>query len=131
MFNIGIGEVILIMAVALVFLGPEKFPVFAKTVLRAYRDVRGYYDDIKRDVVEELKPIRKDLQQLSRYNPEDYIESIAQTIDSEKSVAEKRSEEAVAAEAEVKAETADAEAPKKDAAPPGTEPRDYSSPYSD
>ena len=80
--NLGMSEIIIIAGIALVLLGPEKFPEFAKIALRAYRDFRGYIDDIKRDVAEELKPVKQEIQQLSQYNPEDYVENLAKAVSS-------------------------------------------------
>lgn len=94
MLGIGMPEMILIAGLALVLLGPEKFPVFAKVVLHAIRDIRGYWDEIKKDVTEELKPFKKELKELSRYNPEDYIESLGVAIASEKKSDEQPSDEA-------------------------------------
>jgi Tat protein translocase TatB subunit len=82
MFNLGLGEIIVIAAIALVIMGPEKFPEFVKIAMRAYRDLRGYIDDIKREMAEELHPITRELQQLSRYNPEDYVENLAKAVTS-------------------------------------------------
>lgn len=78
--NLGIGEIIIIAAIALVVLGPEKFPEYAKIAMRAYRDFRGYIDDIKREMAEELKPVQREIQQLARHNPEDYVEHLAGAI---------------------------------------------------
>lgn len=133
MFNMGIGELIIVMIIALVFLGPEKFPVFAKTALRAFRDLRGYYDEIRGDVLNELKPFKKDLKELSRYKPEDYIEAFGTTVESEKQAAAKRAEEAKASE-QMKAAQASSEEPAPQEPPepvPGTEPRSKDYPYTD
>jgi len=78
--NLGLSEIVIIGAIALVVMGPEKFPEFVKIALRAYRDVRGYVDDIKREMAEELHPIKKEIQQLARYNPEEYIETLAKAV---------------------------------------------------
>ena len=78
--NLGMGELIIIAGIALVVIGPEKFPEFAKIALRAYRDLRGYVDDIKREMAEEMKPVQRELRQLSQYNPEDYIENVAKAV---------------------------------------------------
>jgi len=78
--NLGIGELIIIAGIALVVIGPEKFPEFAKIALRAYRDLRGYVDDIKREMAEEMKPVQRELRQLSQFNPEDYIENLAKAV---------------------------------------------------
>lgn len=78
MFNsIGIGEIIVIAVIALIVMGPEKFPEFAKIAMRAFRDVRGYVDDIKKEMANELRPVKKEINQLSRYNPEEYVDKMA------------------------------------------------------
>jgi Tat protein translocase TatB subunit len=78
--NIGLGEMILIAAIALVVIGPEKFPDFAKIVIRTVRDVKGYVNDAKRDIAQELKPLKKELKELNRYEPEKYIDTLAKGI---------------------------------------------------
>ena len=80
--NLGMGEIILIAGLALVVIGPEKFPEFAKIALRAFRDARGYVDDIKREMSEELRPIKDEVRQLSKYNPEDYVDSLTKAVTS-------------------------------------------------
>ncbi|NIA13044.1 MAG: hypothetical protein GWP08_03105 [Nitrospiraceae bacterium] len=72
--NLGMTEMIIIAGLALVVMGPEKFPEFAKLAMRAWRDMRGYVDDVKREMKEELKPIKNELQDLSRRTPEEYID---------------------------------------------------------
>jgi Tat protein translocase TatB subunit len=78
--NLGIGEIIIIAGIALVILGPEKFPEYAKIAMRAYRDLRGYVEDIKREMAEELQPVKREIQQLAQHNPEDYIENLAKAV---------------------------------------------------
>ena len=50
MLGIGMGEMIIIAIIALVVIGPEKFPDFAKIALRTMRDLRGYVDEIQGEV---------------------------------------------------------------------------------
>ena len=76
MMGIGFGEMVLIAGIALIFLGPEKFPEFAKIVMRTIRDLRGYMDDIKEEVSKELRPVQKEIRSLSRYDPETYIDAM-------------------------------------------------------
>ena len=78
--NLGIGEIIIIAGIALIILGPEKFPEYAKIAMRAYRDLRGYVEDIKREMAEELRPVKREIQQLAQHNPEDYIENLAKAV---------------------------------------------------
>lgn len=73
-------EMVIIAVVALVVLGPEKFPMFAKVAMRTFRDLTNYYNDAKRDIVSELNPVKKEFQTLSRYKPEEYIERLANSI---------------------------------------------------
>lgn len=80
MFGLGLSELIIIAAIGLVVLGPEKFPEFAKIALRAFRDLRGYVDDIKREMAEELNPVKSELTKLAQLNAEDYIAPITQAF---------------------------------------------------
>ena len=78
--NLGMSEIMIIAVIALIVLGPEKFPEYAKIAMRAYRDFRGYIDDIKREMSEELKPVKDELRELARHNPEEYVEDLARAI---------------------------------------------------
>lgn len=78
--NIGIMEFIIILGLALVFVGPEKFPEFTKIMMRTIRDIRNYINDIKQDIADEMRPVKNEVRQLSRYRPEDYIESIVDSV---------------------------------------------------
>ena len=80
MMGIGTGEMILIAAIALIVFGPEKFPDFAKIVLRTVNDLRGYVDEIQKEVTKEIKPIKRELEQISKYNPEKYIDALSKDV---------------------------------------------------
>lgn len=80
MFNIGPVELIVLLAIGLVFLGPEKLPDVTRIVLRTIRDVRAYVNDAKRDLAEELRPVREEVASLSRFNAEEYVEKLADAI---------------------------------------------------
>jgi len=83
MMGIGMWELIVIGGVALVFIGPEKFPDFAKIVIRTVRDLRGYVDDVKSEVVSEINPLKKEMNRLSRIDPEKYIDALVGKDDDE------------------------------------------------
>lgn len=51
MFNVGAGELILIIVVALLVLGPQKLPEFARTIGKFVREFRRQTDEV-RTVVE-------------------------------------------------------------------------------
>lgn len=74
--GIGFMEMLIVAAIALVFLGPEKFPDFAKLFIRTIRDIRNYMDDVKEEVTKEVLPVKQELQQLTRYDAETYINKL-------------------------------------------------------
>ena len=80
MVGIGFGEMILIAGIALIVFGQEKFPDFAKIVLRTVNDLRGYVDEIQKEVTKEIKPIKRELEQLSKYDPEKYIDALSKDV---------------------------------------------------
>lgn len=74
--GIGFTEMLLVAAIALVFLGPDKFPDFAKLFVRTVRDIRSYMDDVKEEVAKEILPVKDELKQFSRYDAETYINKL-------------------------------------------------------
>ena len=50
MFGIGFTEIVVILVIALIVLGPEKLPELAKALGRAMREFRTATDEIKRSV---------------------------------------------------------------------------------
>jgi sec-independent protein translocase protein TatB len=50
MFGIGFTEIVVILVIALIVLGPEKLPEIAKALGRAMREFRTATDEIKRSV---------------------------------------------------------------------------------
>ncbi len=77
MFGIGWTELLIVGVIALIFLGEDKFPEFVKVALRAFKDFRGYWDEIKgqvenevrRPLERELKPLQRELANMSRNEP--------------------------------------------------------------
>lgn len=49
MFGVGPTELVVIVALALIILGPRKLPEFGRTVGKAVREFRSVADDLKRD----------------------------------------------------------------------------------
>ncbi|HOV32093.1 MAG TPA: Sec-independent protein translocase protein TatB [Candidatus Hydrogenedens sp.] len=79
MVGIGFTEMIIIAGIALVVLGPEKFPEFAKIAIRAVRDIRGYFDEVKTEISKEIKPIEKEINEITRKGNEAYQEILKET----------------------------------------------------
>ena len=76
MLGIGPFELIILAAIGLMALGPEKFPAFAKMAVRFIGDIRGYMDEVKTDVVREINPIRRELDKINRTDPEKLIDTL-------------------------------------------------------
>lgn len=85
MMGIGFTEMVLIAGIALVVIGPEKFPDFAKLMIRTIRDLKGYVDEVKLEVGKEFKPLKKEIEALSRIDPEKYIDSLTSEVTPSKS----------------------------------------------
>jgi sec-independent protein translocase protein TatB len=68
MFEIGFSEIVVIMVVALIVIGPERLPKVARTMGllwgRAQRYVNGVRADIERDMqMDELKQLKQKMEQ--------------------------------------------------------------------
>lgn len=61
MFGIGTWEIVLIMALALIVLGPNKLPELAKTLGKGLASLRKSADDVKREI--NLEGIRKEIEE--------------------------------------------------------------------
>lgn len=56
MFGIGGGELIVIILIALVFMGPDKLPAIARSIGKGVRNIKDTGDEIKDQVYRDLKP---------------------------------------------------------------------------
>ena len=61
MFNVGAGEIVLILIAALVLLGPERLPEAAKTLGRFMREFRRQTDEVRGVVMRELYKVEREL----------------------------------------------------------------------
>lgn len=52
--KIGIPEILIVLAVALLVLGPDKLPVYMKKFGRAIRDLKKYSNDLTEDIKENV-----------------------------------------------------------------------------
>ena len=65
MLGIGMGELLLILVVALLFVGPEKLPGAARAISKGLRQVRGAAENIKQ-TVEKDKDLKEALSTLNQ-----------------------------------------------------------------
>ncbi len=56
MFGLGMWEILVILAVVLIFIGPKKLPEIAKTLGKGLREFRGATDDLRSELSGHEKP---------------------------------------------------------------------------
>jgi Tat protein translocase TatB subunit len=71
MFGLGMPEILLILAIALIVIGPKKLPELAKTLGRAMGEFKRSAQDFKRSIdmettLHDVTPSAKDLNDVSR-----------------------------------------------------------------
>lgn len=54
MMSIGTSEILVVLVIGLIVLGPERLPKVAKSVARMYRELRKYAEDVRRDLSKEM-----------------------------------------------------------------------------
>lgn len=74
--NVGLGEMVVIVIIALLVFGPEKLPEVARQAARFFSQIRSATDDVRRVLSEETANIKQPLEDTRRE-----IESIAKPID--------------------------------------------------
>jgi Tat protein translocase TatB subunit len=76
MFGIGVTELIVILVVAIIFIGPKKLPEIAKAAGKAFAEFKKATEDIKNSVKEDIEKttapftdLSKDIQAPKNQNP--------------------------------------------------------------
>ena len=100
MFNLGFGEMILLAAIALIFIGPKQLPEIARVVGRMLNEFKRATDDLtgsfvkSRDNVDNyLKNTEKELQKSLEDTPEGHVAPALQAEVEEKKELVKKPEE--------------------------------------
>ena len=57
-FNLGGGEIVLVMMVVLMFFGSKRIPEVARNLGRGLRQVRDATNDIQRDISDSVKDVK-------------------------------------------------------------------------
>jgi Tat protein translocase TatB subunit len=61
MFGIGLPELLIIAALALILIGPKKLPDLAKSLGKTLGELRKATDDVKESILEEIKPVKDEM----------------------------------------------------------------------
>jgi TatA/E family protein of Tat protein translocase len=84
MFNIGLPEMLIILAIALIVFGPNKLPELAKAFGKAMREFKKATEEVKESFKEETK----DLEEIkSNLNQENLLADLAGAVEEEVSTA--------------------------------------------
>jgi len=109
MFNIGLPELLIIGAIALIVFGPNKLPELARAFGRAMREFKKATDEVKESFEAETRDLEELRSAITTGNP---LEDLAREISTLKEVpAENERLEEVAPEGTVPTETSSAEVP--------------------
>lgn len=83
-FGMGIGEILLVMVVALIIWGPGKMPELARTLGKTMRALKKATADLTTIVTKELSTEEKDRPPLSRANSDDKTKELSEPSDVDK-----------------------------------------------
>jgi Tat protein translocase TatB subunit len=61
MFGIGMPELLVILGLALLLIGPKKLPQLAKSLGKTLGELRKATDDLKETISEEIEPIKDEI----------------------------------------------------------------------
>jgi len=84
MFGIGGGELIIILLIAFIFIGPDKFPSIAKSFGKSLRSFKDTGSEIKKTIYEEMKDSKIDKLNVVADLQKDIQKATDEIINSEK-----------------------------------------------
>ena len=59
MFDIGFLEIMIIMAIAVVIIGPQNLPKLARAIGRGWGDFQNTFNDLKQEVLDETEGVKQ------------------------------------------------------------------------
>jgi sec-independent protein translocase protein TatB len=92
--NIGITELIVILLLALLVVGPERLPEMGRKLAKTLRDIRKAYENLTRDLGPELQSIQQTTKELResvdsvRSIPQDVVKSVVKAADLDDTVSD-------------------------------------------
>lgn len=92
--NIGITELIVILLLALLVVGPERLPEMSRKLAKTLRDIRKAYENLTRDLGPELQSFQETTKELResvdsvRSIPQDVVKSVTKAADLDDTIGE-------------------------------------------
>lgn len=80
MFGIGFTELIIILIVALLVVGPERLPELARQLGTIVRDLRRMYNNLRSDLGPEFDEIEQGIRDLRALNPRDQVRNYGRSL---------------------------------------------------
>ena len=80
MFGIGFTELIIILIVALLVVGPERLPELARQLGTIVRDLRRMYNNLRADLGPEFDEIEQGIRELRSLNPRDQVRNYGRSL---------------------------------------------------
>ncbi|GLX86147.1 sec-independent protein translocase protein TatB [Thalassotalea loyana] len=82
MFDIGFWELLLIMVIGLVVLGPERLPTAIRTVRNWVRNVKSFSQNVQSELKEELRvhELHENLKKAEQANMENLAPDVAKSV---------------------------------------------------
>jgi sec-independent protein translocase protein TatB len=92
--NIGITELVVVLLIALLVVGPERLPEMGRKLAKILRDFRNMYENLTQDLGPELMSLQETTQELRdsvdsvRSIPQDVIQSVVEAADLDDTIEE-------------------------------------------
>ncbi len=92
--NIGLPEIIIILLLALLVIGPEKLPEFGRKLGKTLRDLRRVYENLSRELGPEINSLQQPIQELRqsidsvRSIPSEMVQTVAKASGLDETVKE-------------------------------------------
>ena len=106
MFGLGIQEVIIILVVALLIIGPKKLPDLARSLGKALREFKGATEDFKQSLEiepHELTP-RSNIKTTHKSPEKEHIETVPENNDKTVEETDKEEDSAIETDSEIETE---------------------------
>lgn len=59
MFGMGFGELLVVLVIAVIFLGPDKIPETARTLGKWFHEIKSSLDEVKTSIETDLDEVKK------------------------------------------------------------------------
>jgi sec-independent protein translocase protein TatB len=80
MFGIGFVELVIILVIALIVVGPERMPDMARQIGKTIRDLRRMYDNLRSDLGPDFDEVERAIRTLRSLDPRRELDSAGRKL---------------------------------------------------